>query len=58
MVVIKKSKKGFASMRKEKQKLIASMGGKAAHKRGTAHKFTREEAIKAVMKRWNKGGDK
>ncbi|HUD44830.1 MAG TPA: KGG domain-containing protein [Patescibacteria group bacterium] len=44
---IKKSTRGFASMSREKQKLIASKGGKAAHAKGTAHKWTREEAIKA-----------
>ena len=28
----------------EKQKRIASLGGKAAHAKGTAHEFTPEEA--------------
>ena len=36
--------RGFASMDPNKQKLIASKGGKAAHKKGTAHKWTSEEA--------------
>ena len=41
----KKSKgRGFASMPKDKQALIASRGGRAAHAKGTAHKFTSEEA--------------
>jgi hypothetical protein len=31
-------------MKPEKQRLIASMGGKAAHENGTAHEFTAEEA--------------
>lgn len=35
--------KGFASMTPEKQKAIASQGGKAAHAKGTAHEWTREE---------------
>ena len=42
--------RGFASMPEEKQRLIASAGGKAAHKKGTAHTYTREEAIKAGKK--------
>lgn len=36
--------RGFASMDPMKQKMIASKGGKAAHKKGTAHKWTSEEA--------------
>lgn len=36
--------RGFASMDKEKQRLIASSGGKAAQAMGKAHRFTREEA--------------
>lgn len=42
--------RGFASMSKEKRKAIASMGGKEAHQRGTAHRFTSTEA-KAASKR-------
>lgn len=45
-----KSKRGFASMSSEKQKLIASKGGKTAHKKGTAHKWTSEEARMAGQK--------
>jgi general stress protein YciG len=45
-----KSKRGFASMSPEKQKLIASKGGKTAHKKGTAHKWTSEEARQAGRK--------
>src|SRR5690606_6844540 len=41
---------GFASMDKERQREIASKGGKAAHARGTAHEFTREEAQAAGRK--------
>jgi len=40
----KKSRRGFASMDAEKRKAIASKGGKAAHAKGRAHKFTPEEA--------------
>lgn len=35
---------GFAAMSPEKQREIASLGGKAAHRKGTAHQFTPEEA--------------
>ncbi len=45
-----KSKRGFASMDVEKQREIASQGGKAAHKKGTAHEFTSEEAREAGRK--------
>ncbi|HEY9672955.1 MAG TPA: KGG domain-containing protein [Waterburya sp.] len=45
-----KSKRGFASMDEEKQKEIASKGGKAAHEKGTAHEFTTEEAREAGRK--------
>ena len=39
-----KSNRGFASMDVEKQREIARKGGKAAHAKGTAHRFTPEEA--------------
>ena len=38
------SSRGFASMDPERQREIASEGGKAAHEKGTAHEFTPEEA--------------
>ncbi len=41
------SNRGFASMDPEKQREIASEGGKAAHEKGTAHEFTSEEAREA-----------
>ncbi len=34
----------------EKQREIASMGGKAAHEKGTAHEFTSDEAREAGRK--------
>lgn len=37
-------KRGFAGMNPEDRQRICSMGGKAAHEKGTAHKFTSEEA--------------
>jgi general stress protein YciG len=45
-----KSKRGFASMSPEKQREIASKGGKAAHAKGKAHEFTSEEARAAGRK--------
>ena len=46
----RKSRRGFASMDPEKQRSIASKGGKAAHAKGTAHEFTPEEAREAGRK--------
>jgi general stress protein YciG len=45
-----KSRRGFASMSPEKQREIASKGGKAAHETGAAHEFTSEEAREAGRK--------
>jgi general stress protein YciG len=45
-----KSNRGFASMNDEKQREIASKGGKAAHEKGTAHEFSSAEARKAGRK--------
>ena len=39
--------RGFASMNAEKQREIASEGGRAAHASGNAHEFTSEEAREA-----------
>lgn len=36
--------RGFAAMDAERQREIASMGGRAAHQQGTAHEFDSEEA--------------
>ena len=41
------SNRGFASMDPERQREIASEGGKAAQQKGTAHEFTSEEARRA-----------
>ncbi len=46
----RKDQRGFASMDTTKQREIASMGGKAAHQKGTAHEFTPEEAREAGRK--------
>ncbi|HXI99500.1 MAG TPA: KGG domain-containing protein [Gemmatimonadaceae bacterium] len=45
-----KEDRGFASMPREKQRAIARMGGLAANARGTAHKWTSEEARDAGRK--------
>jgi general stress protein YciG len=44
------SNRGFASMDSERQREIASEGGKAAHEKGTAHEFNSEEAREAGKK--------
>jgi general stress protein YciG len=44
------SKRGFASMDSNKQREIASKGGRAAHAKGTAHEFTSDEARVAGRK--------
>jgi general stress protein YciG len=41
---------GFAAMDPALQRVIASKGGKAAHQKGTAHKWTIEEARNAGRK--------
>src|SRR5690606_3909591 len=41
---VRKERRGFASMSPEKQREIASKGGRAAHAKGTAHEWTSEEA--------------
>ena len=43
-------KRGFASMDAERQREIASQGGKAAHEKGTAHEFDSAEAQEAGRK--------
>lgn len=42
--------RGFAAMAQDKQRAIAAKGGRAAHLKGTAHEFTREEARAAGHK--------
>lgn len=44
------SNRGFAAMSPEKQKQIASEGGRAAHKLGVAHEWNSDEARKAGKK--------
>lgn len=42
--IVRKDKRGFASMNPEKQKEIASRGGRSAHKLGVAHEWNSKEA--------------
>ncbi len=46
----KPANRGFAAMDPEVQKRIAAQGGRAAHVKGTAHRFTSEEARAAGQK--------
>jgi general stress protein YciG len=45
-----KEDRGFASMDRDKQREIASQGGRAAHQKRTAHEWTSEEARAAGRK--------
>jgi len=47
---VAKEDRGFASMDRNKQREIASKGGKSAHQKGTAHEWTSEEAREAGRK--------
>ena len=44
------SARGFAAMDNQKQREIASKGGRAAHEKGTAHEWTADEARNAGRK--------
>ena len=45
-----KTRRGFAAMDPQKQKQIASEGGRAAHKQGDAHEWSTDEAREAGRK--------
>jgi len=45
-----KKRRGFSAMDDNKKREIARKGGIAAHRKGTAHKFTSEEAREAGRK--------
>jgi general stress protein YciG len=45
-----KARRGFASMSPEKQREIASKGGRMAHEKGAAHEWTIDEAREAGRK--------
>ncbi len=47
---VRKERRGFASMSPDKQREIASKGGRAAHEKGTAHEWTADEARNAGRK--------
>jgi general stress protein YciG len=47
---VAKEDRGFASMDRNKQRDIASKGGKAAHQKGSAHEWTSAEAREAGRK--------
>ena len=44
------SNRGFASMDPQRQREIASEGGRAAHRQGVAHEWTSDEAREAGRK--------
>lgn len=44
------SLRGFAAMDEQRRREVASLGGRTAHARGRAHRFTPEEARKAGQK--------
>jgi general stress protein YciG len=46
----KRSSRGFAAMSPERQKQIASEGGRAAHRLGVAHEWSSDEARNAGRK--------
>ncbi len=46
----KPKKRGFANWSRDRVMAVAQKGGKAAHLAGTAHEFTREEAVLAGRK--------
>ncbi|HEY8049058.1 MAG TPA: KGG domain-containing protein [Ramlibacter sp.] len=50
----RKSLRGFAAMDPQRQREIASLGGRAAHQSGHAHEFTSDEARAAGRKRHEK----
>jgi uncharacterized protein len=46
----RRSNRGFASMDPQRQREIASEGGRAAHRQGVAHEWSSEEAREAGRK--------
>ena len=50
-VAPRRSLRGFAAMDPQRQREIASLGGRAAHQSGHAHEFNSEEAREAGRKR-------
>jgi uncharacterized protein len=50
-----RSLRGFASMSKDRQREIASRGGRVAHEKGAAHEFTSMEAALAARRGHERG---
>jgi uncharacterized protein len=53
----RRSLRGFAAMDPQRQREIASLGGRAAHQSGHAHEFSSEEARAAGRKRHARAGN-
>ncbi|MDB5206880.1 MAG: ral stress protein [Flavisolibacter sp.] len=53
-----KSRRGFAAMSAERQREIASQGGRAAHEQGVAHEWSKDEAREAGKKGGQASGSK
>ena len=53
-----KSRRGFAAMSPERQREIASQGGRAAHVQGVAHEWNAAEAKEAGKKGGQASGTK
>ena len=53
-----KSRRGFAAMSPERQREIASQGGRAAHQQGVAHEWNANEAKEAGKKGGQASGNK
>jgi general stress protein YciG len=53
-----KSRRGFAAMSPERQRQIASQGGRAAHEQGVAHQWNCDEAREAGKKGGQSSGFK
>ena len=54
----RKLKRGFAAMSAERQREIASQGGRAAHELGVAHEWSADEARAAGRKGGQASGSK
>jgi general stress protein YciG len=53
-----KARRGFAAMSPERQRQIASQGGRAAHQQGVAHQWNPTEAKEAGRKGGRASGDR
>lgn len=48
--LVRVQRRGFGAMTRKRQAEIASLGGKKAHEKGTAHEFSPDEAREAGRK--------